>query len=334
MTAIKKVGLAKNKQNTTLIFSNKELEYFASLLYSGCRFKEAVKLIGKDYSLIEQEIAAGKKPETVIIEATHGKTKQLLIFFTQVNSLPNAITATLKMINFEHDMRDKIIKKCTYPLFILLFSFVTVYLFSEYIIPQLLNNFGEKTSSLFAIVLLIKQTAIIIAVCFKLIIVFIICFIISYRFKIVTIPFICIFFPLFKDFLAYRLSGYLFELNSTGLSTKECFIFLCKLKQNSSLYYLSMNIAEQLKQGMDLERIIETSSLLSKRFKLCYSIGSGTNTFEETLNQFNQISEERFNFYIRYISLAIQIIAYVFVAVLIICVYQIMLIPLNMLESI
>lgn len=275
----------------------------------------------------------GRRMEEIVMYGNKSRFFELLRFFIELTSLHEAIQSAISMRNFESQIKGKLIKQTAYPLFIFVFSFVTIYLFSNYIIPQLLNNFEASETYLFDIVIFIKNISVLLVGVLLISLCFLVLFKYSYKLKILFCEKTIFMIPFIKSVVSYYLSSYLIELQSKGLSTKQAFKFLMGMNEKSLLNYVVLGINERLCNGIDLSVCINENRFLSKGFKLHYVIGSSTNNYEKSLNDFCNYQEKRWFQLIKRISTTVQIMSYSLVGVLVICVYQIMLIPLQMLEN-
>lgn len=275
----------------------------------------------------------GQRIEEIVLHGNEGRFFELLHFFMELTSLHEAIQSAISMRNFEQQIKGRLIKQTAYPLFIFVFSFMTIYLFSNYIIPQLLNNFEASDTFLFGVVNSIKNFATVLVIFLITCLFILMLFKFFYKLKVLFCEKTIFIFPLIKSIISYYLSSYLIELQSKGLSTRQAFKFLIGMNKKSLLNYVVVGINERLREGIDLSICINENEFLSKAFKLHYVIGSSTNNYEKSLDDFRSYQEKRWFQLIKKISATIQIMSYSLVGVLIICVYQIMLIPLQMLEN-
>ena len=139
--------------------------------------------------------------------------------------------------------------------------------------------------------------------------------------------------PLCKDMLSYQLSGYLYELENKGISTRMAFQYLLHVKETSLLHRFMIEMIEALEAGEDLNERIEATYLLNASFKQMYRIGTCNDAMCEMLCMFMKQQEQVWNRMIKKAGLGIQCIAYLFIACMVLVVYQIMLVPLGMLNT-
>lgn len=329
-----KNGFQKKKHQVILNFDLVEYSFLSILLENGHTFEQSIKLIGKNSQNILDEIKNGYQLEEIILSTKKRRFKNLLTFFIKIYSVSEAIKYSISMIDFERKIRNKMIKESTYPIFILLFSSAIIYIFSNLIVPQLTSSFEIKDSITINVLYYVNSLCFAVIVVMLSLLMFSIFMKISYRFKIYFLKKFLHRFTFIKNIISFSLSGYLIKLHQSGLSTKQAFIFLDDLKSNTMFSYVCFVIRKELESGKELELLVNNSKYFSKQFKLNFSIGTNSNDFEKSLTSYIKLQEEKWINTIKKLSVLIQLTAYSFVGLLVICVYQIMLLPLQMLERI
>jgi len=327
-----KVGLIKNPHKVILSFNLTQWMYFSQLISKGYSLRHTLQLLNKDDKHLIVAIEKGENIETIIRNSCKGRLGVFVSFFLHTTSVANALNCAIAMYCFEQTLRKKLVKQTAYPLFILVVSFLSVILFSNVIIPQLVQNFEVKESIVFKIVEVINY----VSLSLLLILIALICMIalckfskrLTYRFGLFAIRYISV----VREWMSYYLSNYLVELDHHGMSTKHAFQFLQDIKDQPLLYIVVKKIYFDLQNGVELMQSIQQTPMISKNFKLHFSIGSSTNTFAETLATYRDLQEKQWMNQIKRISIFVQLLSYSFVGILVICVYQIMLVPLQILE--
>ncbi|MEG0290697.1 MAG: type II secretion system F family protein [Erysipelotrichaceae bacterium] len=334
-TQLKKVGLVKGKRASTLKFNHQHWKSLSLLLDKGYPLISSLEMINPNYLKYKTELEKGKSIQDVLVMEGKDKFYEHLQFFLQITSLSLAIQNAVSMSEFEKNLKTKLSKQTAYPIFIFAFAFITLTIFTQFIIPQMLHGFAINQNSffLFNILKVIKAFASILIIFIILLIIYIFICINHLPLQHQTILFLSRYITLFQDFIAYILSGYLLELRKSGLSTRVCFLYLIKTKDTSLLNYVSTQIKEQLEQGVDLNDVVENHPLLSKTFKSMYRIGCATSELDQACFDFMILQEQQWLNQIKRAALLIQCIAYSFVAILVIVVYRIMLLPLELLNE-
>lgn len=315
--------------------NKQEYLFLSQLLEKGYPLLDAFTFLGKDMDEVKSALEHGATIEEIFIQNQKGRFYTHLAFFLKVSSLSGAIQSALHMTEFEEGVKKKLIKQCSYPLFLLVFAFVIMVFFTGFIIPQMMNSFDITDDfSTLMLLLNILQYAFILFVC--LIVTFALIYIVMsfqpkkrsewiYRNRT--------WLPLCKDVLSYQLSGYLYELHNKGISTRMSFLYLKHMNETSLLHMLMQEMITALEIGEDLLTQIETTHLLNASFKQMYKIGTCNDAMCEMLEMFMKQQEQVWNRLIKRCGLGIQCAAYLFIACMVLVVYQIMLVPLGMLNT-
>lgn len=307
---------------------------FASLMERGYTLAQVMELLNQDYAVLLKRLEHNESLQTIILHNTKGKFHNYLSFFINLHTLHDAIYSSIHMVAFEKQLKHELYKKTIYPLFIFVVSFFTIYLFSNYVIPQLLSSFDNTQNQLlYDVLAFIKNGSILLMMLFLILLVSLFAVnkvdILANLFYLYIVPHS----NLYKDFISYYLCGYLKTLHERGLSSRQSIQFLCELKGNRYLVWTINKMNRSLTSGEDMLVVMQTSKYLSKRFKTNFMIASHNGEFEKTLASYMTLQKERWFYLIKKISILVQCISYIFIGILVICVYQIMLIPLQMIEG-
>lgn len=322
-------------QHSTLSINEQEYYFLSELLDKGYPLLKSLSFIGKDEIPVKQALEKGMTIEDILIKDQKGRFYTHMEFFLKVSSLSGAIKSALHMMKFEGDIKKKLLKQCSYPMFLLVFAFVILLFFTNYIIPQMLNSFEVSDDFSFLMILLkVLRSA------------FLFCVIVLAGAGILYL--VSSFqpkkrsewiyhnrkwIPLCKDILSYQLSGYLYELSQKGVSTRMSFQYLMHVKDSSLLHVFMKHMISALENGKDLQELIQTSQLLNASFKQMYQIGSCNDSLCEMLTMFMKQQETVWEKLIKRVGLSIQCVAYTFIGCMVFVVYQIMLVPLGMLNT-
>lgn len=325
-------SLKKNKHYTHK-FKAYEWAYLANVLKQGFSIKEALLLLD-EHTHIPSLLEQGKSIEQILCANKRGAFYTHLHFFLSITSLPNAILSALDMEAFEKNMIKKLTKQISYPLFILVFSFVILYLFSSMVLPQLMMSFDlqEGNQTLMFAVLLLEW---IIKICFFTTLMSLIIVLIAknnerLRMQIYThLPWMHV--P--QDLTSYRMAGYFIPLLKHGISTKDAFSFLSQCKKGDLMTHCAKEIKHQLEQGMELLEALKQNMWINTAFYDTWRMAIHTKDVKEALISMMRRQEDTWTRQIKYITIGIQVFAYGFVGVMVLILYQIMLIPLQLMET-
>ena len=327
-----KVGLIKNPHKVILSFNLTQWMYFSQLISKGYSLRHTLQLLNKDDKHILIAIEKGESIEKITKDSCKGRLGIFVSFFLNTTSIANALQCAIAMYQFERDIRKKFTKQTAYPLFILIVSFFSVIMFSNVIIPQLIQNFEIEGNTIFVVVSFINYVSLGLLILFLLFVLIIVMCKFSKKLMYYIGLFSIRYIRIVREWMSYYLSNYLVELDRHGMSTKHAFQFLQDVKNQPLLFIVVKKIYYDLQNGVEMMDSIQHNPMISKNFKLHYTLGSSTNTFRDSLITYRDLQEKQWVNQIRKISVLVQLISYSFVGILVICVYQIMLVPLQMLE--
>lgn len=294
----------------------------------------ALQLLHKDSVAVQERLQQGMSIEELLMEGNHPRFVMHLQFFLQVGSISEAIGSALHMRGFERGIKQKLLKQCSYPAFLFVFSFVILWMFTQFIIPQMLQSFSLDHSfglllplinglqGLFVLLLLLLAAGAM---------VFLLSSISAQRAALLYQHGNRV--PMLKDLISYQFSGYLIELVQKGISTKDAMQYLLQLNKDTVCFHVVQQIVQALENGFELQDIITACPLLNSSFQLMFRMGAYNDKLCELLLLFMRQQELIWDKTIRKAGLLVQCIAYVFIACMVLIVYQIMLVPLSMLET-
>ena len=283
---------------------------------------------------ISRMLKQGVLIETILLQGQKGRFYSHLAFFLQFMSVFKAITCGLKMTEFEDKMYKILYSKLTYPCFILFLSIASIYMFSHTLIPMLLSSFQEESNLKFvAFLSFIEWIGIAIIYILILFALFYLSYSFIYSFKKLFYKKIAKHISIVRVYISYLLSGYLQELNAYGLSSYQSLSFLAKLNKNSILSFLIIDLNQELLKGVSFLDVVEQCPYLDTSFKTYFKIGYHNSALRRNLHSYTLSVEAKAERFLSLFAIAVQIISYSFVGILLLCVYQIMLIPLNVLEK-
>lgn len=325
--------LLKKNKRCIHDFKTHDWTNLAKLLKQGISIKEATVFMD-DHSKIPSLLEQGMTIEHILCADQQGVFYTHLRFFLSIASLADAIMSALDMEAFEKNMMKALKKQIAYPLFILIFSFLILYLFSSMVLPQLMSSFDlkQENEALMFTVVLLEQT---VNVCclFAVAVLLLtlaakkndsIRFWIYKRMKWTNVP---------KDMISYRIAGYFIQLIHHGIATKDAFSFLSQFKDGSLIAHCAKQMKIELEQGKELLEILKHNDWINDSFYHTWRIGIHTKDMKEALVQMMRRQEAAWSHQIKTITILIQVFAYGFVGILVLIMYQIMLIPLQLMET-
>ncbi len=252
-------------------------------------------------------------------------------FFVQVTSVANALLNAIEIVDNIQQLKQMFIKQSMYPLLIFLFSFITLVLFSNYVIPQLLRSFNELEPGFIIYVVYFIQWLCIGGI--GLFFVFIICcMVLAHKMNDDEQLYKKWFSKLsvLKEFHSYYFSMFYNVLSLKGMSSMDSLMCMEEVFRKSIIVHLIREIRYELHKGNEFISIIEGSNLLSITCKQYFMLGMLNQSLTSDLKNYLEMQKDIWIKQIKTISIIIQGVSYMFVGILMICVYQIMLLPLEM----
>ncbi|MEG0469427.1 MAG: type II secretion system F family protein [Longicatena sp.] len=323
------------KHNTICQIDLSSWKFFADLLKHGYPAMDALRFLDITMSGIEEYVEQGTPLIDVLLKGQKGRFYDHLRFFVNIMSLYDAIDSSIALLEFEKGIKTRLLKKSIYPICIIVFAYMLLWFFSTMIIPQMMSSFSMDDSfqSLAFFILCIKMFCISFALLCILFLGFS-CYLMMHK-QLRTQVLYKLHKKLFflVDYESYVFSGYLIEMQKRGISTKNAMRYLSSIQADSLFKYLIDELNQCLMMGEDMLDVIAHTSLLNKTFITTFRIGATTSNLCELLITYMKQQEYVWDKYIRKISTTIQCISYTFVGFVVLIVYQIMLVPLSMLEQ-
>lgn len=306
-----------------------------ALLKSGYPLLESMHIVGVDITELKAKLEQGDDIKELLLRNQQGAFYTHLHFFLQVTSLPQAIEAALEMEGFEKGFVKKLSNVCAYPLFIMLFAYVMTIFFANVILPQMLESFtlGEEEGILLILVRILSHTCSISLLLLPVLSV--LCVILYLRpvFRLQLWQRLQHHIGFLRDHTSYLFAGYLLQLEKQGISTQKAIRFLCGVKQYSLLCVCAKHCEMRLLDGEDFITILQTEPGLNTLLRRLLPLGIMSASLCEVLAVFMEQQQVQWERKLKKIALWIQFIAYGFVGILVLIVYQLILVPLSMLEQ-
>ena len=136
----------------------------------------------------------------------------------------------------------------------------------------------------------------------------------------------------FRKVMSLRFSVLMSALLGYGLSTRECIDMLSEIHHKNMLHPLVKQIQKELHQGHTLIQSLEYCQM-DQEFIRFVNMGLHTSSIKELLWLYHQKVQKDLEQKTKKISLYIQIISYISVGIVVMTVYQILLLPMNILNT-
>ena len=313
------------KPTTTVLVYREEVEQFEKLIDSGISIDVLIHLVFKKDDEILNELKNGKNFVDLFCQGQ----KKLYFKYLKILSLKLNLKEALSCIeqiekNSSQEL-EKMIKKIAYPFFLLVFAFFMILFFSNYVLVQM-NDYIEN-GSVFVLMKLLKYAfgLSIFGICLYSLVIYLV----FYRFhknwsyfgfsllkKMLSLQFVCIFQSLEKTSISTQ------EI----LETMACMDF-------SIVGLIAQKIVDSLKKGETLETCFLQSRLLDADLKKIIRYALLSNKLCVFLDVYIKKCTLDLEKKLKKISTSIQLFSYISIGILVLVVYQIMMMPLNMLNQ-
>ena len=327
----KKFGLAMQKSICWI--SKSELIDSALLIQKGYSMKESFQIVGVHETILTK-LDQGDDWHQFLNINKRDPFYVSFSFFLDVMPFHLAVISTNDYVEMKKNLRNNWLKEIAYPIFTLFFAILVFIIFNQLIYPQLCILTDLKQDHM----KLILDFMMNILSVFILLIVLISMFI-SFLFhhkKDWYYLFYQNFFyklSLVRKLISYDYTIHSLVLMKQGYSTKQVFECLQRMKTESFLAYDIKEMMNDFHQGKEMIEIIMNHPRFDHRFKYLFKIGYYGGNLEERLEDYVRIQEKEFHKLLRKSTQIITLSAYSFIGFLVIVIYQMLLIPLNIIEQ-
>ncbi len=276
---------------------------------------------------------AGVSLEEGLITGHNEPFYQHLRFFLQISSLSDAITSALSITDIGKHFKTKLVKQISYPLLLFCLAFLTLYVFSAMILPQLMQGFDMSSDVFLTVALSFLQL-------FANLLLWIILLCLGLGFtayKVSSVKLFLLkhlrFLKIPQQYCSYLFASYYIQFIRHGITTKNAIAFLAQREDTSILTVCAKQMKLQLEAGKTIEESFREIAWIDEVFIKNWLIGIHTQNMEQVLQQYQSYQMDRWKHYLKRLGQAIQVFSYGFVACMVVLVYQIMLVPLQLLET-
>ncbi len=323
-----KLKTHKNKK-----ISDKDFQIIYKLLESGYSLQTALEFLPSDKKWLLSSLENGIDFMEFLKEQKTDISNHIY-FFSSITTLSDAIKISHVLYGFKRKMQKTLYTKSCYPCILLICSFFIIKLFSNLILPQILNGFSFQQIPVHMITSL-KVLNYIMNI-FLITLVIIICIIVfscinqKTQAKILCslgTKFTCV-----KNYCSYIFANYLNELEKSGISTYQSIQYLEKVDL-IWLRQLSNRLYQELIKGNDFISTIEQEMLFSKDFIHCMKLRAFTEENQSPFELFFIQQQEYWNLFLKKFTFYLLCTTYIFIGITVFLTFQIMLLPLQFIES-
>lgn len=312
------------RQNTIVLVYRDEIEQFAMLMNQGLPLDTLIHLtFKKDEEIITYLKEGMSLQEIFTLNQKKLYFKYLRILFGKLN-LSDALDCVNKIEKSSNTFFETLLKKISYPFFLLIFAFIMILFFSDYVLVQMKDYISNRMVFVFIHLLKWGFGFAILSMIFYLFLYYVLFYKYNSKMKcpfqlmkkMISLQFVCMYQALDKSYTSTQ------EI----LETLACMDF-------SVVGKVSNEILVYLKHGKSLEESFLEIEVFDSDFKkmLVYALTSNQmHVFFDLYMKKCSLDLEKS---VKKISTGIQLFSYISIGILVLIVYQIMMMPLNMLNQ-
>ena len=318
-------------------YNCEDIDALIKLLNVGLSLHETLTIIKSPSNKeISRQIIArlnqGELIESVLPNYLKPNLANYFKIFINYLSLKDALSLSLSIIKSENNLKNQIIKDLSYPICLLTFTLIGIYLFNAYCFDGLIGSLNQFDVDfhqliLFKNILDFAINGLMISLLF-----FLLAFLYFSRPKRLTFAYILMnkYVPeaTYKEYLTSRFAIYFNACYKMGIKTKETLNILKAVKSQPLISFIAFHLDEDLLKGEDIEEAVK-SPYLDERLSRYIRIARYSDDFGEMLQIYYENFKMRFSYKCKRMSKVIQIASYLLIGVLIIFIYQILFIPMG-----
>ncbi|MBP3853375.1 MAG: type II secretion system F family protein [Erysipelotrichaceae bacterium] len=313
-----------NKPSTTYEISENEIRRFSYLTGHGLDVMTGIRLCFSQQEKILSSLRQGKK-FSEIIRGHNSDFFRYISVLSNYISLQDCVECVHTIESGQNQMKKTLLKQSVYPLFLIGFSYFLILFFTLTILPAMQVYLNEGTMNLVH-ALFFFYSLILIAVVAALFLYFFGQRIGPVRKKLFE-------WRVQKQITTYEFCILYRQLHRHGLTSMECVQAIEKMGFNPFVSYTAKRIRTDLSQGHSFLQCVQQTKTLDPSFVQFLNIGMQSGQPDSLLKAYEGKTLDDLTRWVKRTSGMIQIFSYIMVAVLIFVFYQIMMVPLNLLET-
>ncbi|MBQ9036870.1 MAG: type II secretion system F family protein [Erysipelotrichaceae bacterium] len=259
-----------------------------------------------------------------------------LSFYINFLSLDKSILIVNRQLKKEENILKRFASKISYQLVLLVASFALMFLFTDYVMPTMLRSLSLDTGRSSSIQFVFS----ILLICRNVLTVLIVMVVLTGGWVILRKRenYVWMFLhqykmdKLIKTYATYKFVQKLNCLLENGISIIDAINVIRQQKRDRIVSLLAHHFNEVLLSGVGFEESLDMSYFDDDFHSLCL-LGLKSDDFNQSLRDYEEMIDFKFEQYLKKVSVVIQAICYIFVATVIVMGYQVLLLPLEMLEG-
>ena len=331
--------LLLNKPHHT--FNCEQCETIARLMETGFSMKETMEIVADDSNKeiiqeIQEKLNHGEAVVTFFPSFLPKVYQTYFESFICCMSFQESLSTSIAITKKEEKNRKQILQGIMYPTILLLGVLAGVYMFSETILPnmiRLMAGFQMDAQTCEWMQKCIRLSTKSIMICFLIILVSI-SFALQKKYIVKTYQQIAKIFPnsIFVQVVSEQFARFFLECQKRNIPTRNALQILMRLQQQPCVSYIAKKLDQYLNVGSDILEAMqktEVEEALLRFVKISY-YSSGS---EEMLEGYLEMVQKRKEQAIRRYTKVVQCISYGVCGVVIVFVYQVLMMPMRMLQN-
>lgn len=315
-------------------FEHSQLQLLSMFLSHGYSLQEALTQLDGSAGKLLEELEAGEAFESILMKYSPKGFHQYFRLFVQMMPLGEAMQAALELNEHQHKLRRRLAKKAVYPLFLFGLSFLLIQLFSKLIVPMMLQAFSALEGAENVMMLMEWMNRLCALILWVLGFVLLMIILLQHpRFRVHLLLSAARYSQSIRLYISYVFACCYTPLCVHGCATIDALQYLCA-SEDLLISGLAHRIHAKLLEGSELIDAFEAVSCFDAQ--LCAAIQRGLllSCAEEMLQFYIEQAQHQLEALMKRIANLISLSAYLFVGALVLVVFQVMMLPLGILENI
>lgn len=329
----RKVLFSKKKRNKILL-TEIDYEGISQLLNNGFTLQEVLHVLENAqnhivFQTINENLISGNKIETFFGDYVPKKYRAYFTSFIQFLSFQDSLQLSIQLVKENESARFAQIKAMFYPILLLTSTILGIFAFNTLCFPSLLSllrSFHFENDLYDRIHIGINLFCILMLVVFL----FAIGFYLYARKNILKVYLWFKSIPIVSQIISNEFIRYFLQCIRLGISTKDTLSILQTITHKPLLVYIAKTMEDAFLQGETFLHAIETSSLdsvLNRFMKIAYYASN----VEEMMTSYLTVANLNIRNTTKKLTYLIQIFSYTLIGILLIFIYQVLMLPMNLL---
>ncbi len=292
------------------------------LSHHGLDTKTMIQLSFKDNEKIIEKLNQGFKLPEILTEGQTTSFFKNIQILSRYISFPSAISCANDIEQQSQNVFKQFLKEISYPIFLFCFAYILILFFSNSILPSI-QMYDDSSFSIYFISILKWVYSLIF---WGTIFILIVGLLFKDKLDIWKIP-------LFRFMYSYQFSLLFTSLLEAGIPTQDCIQLLKSKLSNRYISQMATYIYEGLINGESMIDVINSCRMFDSFFKTVFMTGVHSSMLVKMFTMYQETTILSIHLWFHRMSLFVQIFTYICVGLLVLVFYQVMLMPLNMLNS-